>query len=96
MGSSDLAFERKLYVIRKRAESAIRYSGKVPGGDFFYISSLSFKTVVYKGMLLTTQLNTFYPDLTHPAMTYVVADDPHDPRGLARYGVGVAGGTGAT
>ena len=29
--TDDLAFERKLYVIRKRAESAIRYSGKVKG-----------------------------------------------------------------
>jgi len=54
--ADDLAFERKLYVIRRRAENAIRYSGKVPGGDSFYLSSLSYKTVVYKGMLLTEQL----------------------------------------
>src|SRR5947208_4961556 len=40
--ADDLAFERKLYVIRKRAENVIRYSGKVAGGEFFYISSLSF------------------------------------------------------
>src|SRR5437879_7116955 len=66
--ADDMAFERKLYVIRKRAETTIRYSGKVAGGDFFYISSLSFKTVVYKGMLLTTQLREYYPDLLHPAM----------------------------
>ena len=39
--ADDLAFERKLYVIRKRAENAIRYSGKVKGGDYFYLSSLS-------------------------------------------------------
>src|SRR6185436_18686956 len=64
--TDDLAFERKLYVIRKRAENAIRYSGKVDGGDFFYISSLSYKTVVYKGMLLTEQLGSYYPDLSHP------------------------------
>jgi glutamate synthase domain-containing protein 2/glutamate synthase domain-containing protein 1/glutamate synthase domain-containing protein 3 len=71
--ADDLAFERKLYVIRKRAETAIRYSGKVKGGDFFYISSLSFKTVVYKGMLLTTQLMEYYPDLTHEAMESALA-----------------------
>src|SRR5262247_2556237 len=71
--ADDLAFERKLYVIRKRAENAIRYSGKVAGGEFFYISSLSFKTVVYKGMLLTTQLNEYYPDLCHPAMESALA-----------------------
>src|SRR5205085_5796087 len=71
--TNDLAFERKLYVIRKRAENAIRYSGKVKGGDFFYISSLSFKTVVYKGMLLTTQLTEYYPDLSHPEMESALA-----------------------
>src|SRR5690349_4034578 len=71
--TDDLAFERKLYVIRKRAENAIRYSGKVEGGDFFYISSLSYKTVVYKGMLLTEQLGSYYPDLSHPAMETALA-----------------------
>src|SRR2546422_91382 len=71
--ADDMAFERKLYVIRKRAETAIRYSGKIDGGDFFYISSLSFKTVVYKGMLLTTQLCEYYPDLLHPAMESALA-----------------------
>jgi glutamate synthase (ferredoxin) len=71
--ADDMAFERKLYVIRKRAENAIRYSGKVGGGEFFYISSLSFKTLVYKGMLLTTQLSEYYPDLGHPAMDSALA-----------------------
>jgi glutamate synthase (ferredoxin) len=71
--ADDMAFERKLYVIRKRAENAIRYSGKVKGGGDFYFASLSFKTVVYKGMLLTTQLNEYYPDLSHPAMESALA-----------------------
>jgi glutamate synthase (ferredoxin) len=71
--TDDMAFERKLYVIRKRAENAIRYSGKVTGGEYFYISSLSFKTLVYKGMLLTTQLSEYYPDLSHPAMHSALA-----------------------
>ena len=71
--TDDLAFERKLYVIRKRAENAIRYSGKVQGGDYFYVSSLSYKTVVYKGMLLTEQLVSYYPDLSHPAMESALA-----------------------
>src|SRR5512139_221565 len=35
----DLVFERKLYVIRRRAENAIRYAG-LPGGDLFYVPSL--------------------------------------------------------
>jgi len=71
--TDDLAFERKLYVIRKRAENAIRYSGKVEGGDFFYIPSLSYKTVIYKGMLLTEQLGSYYPDLSHPLMETALA-----------------------
>jgi glutamate synthase domain-containing protein 2/glutamate synthase domain-containing protein 1/glutamate synthase domain-containing protein 3 len=71
--ADDMAFERKLYVIRKRAEHAIRYSGKVKGGDYFYFSSLSYKTVCYKGMLLTTQLSEYYPDLSHPAMESALA-----------------------
>ena len=71
--ADDMVFERKLYVIRKRAETAIRYSGKVEGADFFYVSSLSYKTVVYKGMLLTTQLHTYFPDLSHPAMETALA-----------------------
>ena len=71
--ADDAAFERKLYVIRRRAENAIRYSGKVPGGEFFYVSSLSYKTVVYKGMLLTEQLTQYYPDLSHPAMESALA-----------------------
>jgi glutamate synthase (ferredoxin) len=68
----ELAFERKLYVIRKRAERAIRYSG-VMGGHWFYISSLSCRTLVYKGMLLTEQMDEFFPDLKNPAMESALA-----------------------
>ena len=46
----DLAFGRKLYVIRKRASNIIRYDGLDPN---FYIPSLSCRTIVYKGMLTT-------------------------------------------
>jgi len=69
----ELAFERKLYVIRRRAENLIRYAGKVAGGAFFYLSSLSSRTVIYKGMLLTTQLAEYFPDLLHPAMESALA-----------------------
>jgi glutamate synthase domain-containing protein 2/glutamate synthase domain-containing protein 1/glutamate synthase domain-containing protein 3 len=63
----DLAFERKLYIIRRRAENAIRYAG-LPGGDFFYIPSFSSRTIIYKGMLTARQVTTFYPDLSDPSM----------------------------
>jgi glutamate synthase (ferredoxin) len=53
-----MSFERKLYVIRKRAEKEIRYSGK-PGGEEFYVCSMSYKTLVYKGMLTSRQWAAF-------------------------------------
>ena len=65
--ADELAFERKLYIIRKRAYSEIRTS-TLDGADFWYVCSLSCKTLVYKGMLLTEQLTTYYPDLLDPAM----------------------------
>jgi glutamate synthase (ferredoxin) len=64
----DMAFERKLYIIRRRAENAIRYSGKIKGGHFFYVASLSYKTIAYKGMLMSEQVETFFPELTDPAV----------------------------
>ncbi len=70
--ADNLAFERKLYVIRKRAERAIRY-GAVKGGHWFYVSSLSSNTLVYKGMLLTEQMDEFFPDLKNPAMESALA-----------------------
>jgi glutamate synthase (ferredoxin) len=65
--SDDMAFERKLYVIRKRAYTEIRSAG-LDGGDYWYLPSLSYKTIVYKGMLLTEQLPEYFPDLRDPAM----------------------------
>ncbi|MGH7965946.1 MAG: glutamate synthase central domain-containing protein, partial [Candidatus Binatia bacterium] len=70
--SDDLAFERKLYVIRRRVENAIRYGG-VAGGEFFYIPSLSCKTLIYKGMLTPRQVTTFYPDLSDPRVETAIA-----------------------
>src|ERR1700693_1560912 len=68
----DMAFERKLYVIRKLAERGIRYSG-IKGGNRFYICSLSYKTLIYKGMLMPEQVESFYPDLTDPLMESAIA-----------------------
>jgi glutamate synthase (ferredoxin) len=70
--TDDLAFERKLYVIRRRAENAIRYAG-LPGGDFFYVPSLSCRTLIYKGMLTPRQVVTFYPDLSDPLIESAIA-----------------------
>jgi glutamate synthase (ferredoxin) len=70
--ADDLAFERKLFVIRRRAENAIRYAG-LPGGDFFYVPSLSSRTLIYKGMLTSRQVSTFYPDLNDPQLESAIA-----------------------
>ena len=55
-------FERKLFVILKRAEKDIRFS-KEDKDSYFYFASLSSKTIVYKGMLTPDQVNRFYLDL---------------------------------
>jgi glutamate synthase (ferredoxin) len=68
----DMAFERKLYVIRRRAENAVRYKG-VAGGQYFYIPSLSCKTIIYKGMLTPRQVVTYYPDLSDPDVETALA-----------------------
>lgn len=61
--SEGLDFERKLYTIRKRAEKEIVAKSQDKGGKF-YMSSLSSRTVVYKGMLTARQLRDFYLDLS--------------------------------
>src|SRR3990172_1021515 len=61
------AFERKLYVIRKRFENAIHRFG-IPEAPAFYFPSLSSRTLVYKGMLMATQLREYFPDLSDPRL----------------------------
>lgn len=68
----DMDFERKLYVIRKLCDNAIRYSG-MKGGEYFYVASLSYRTLVYKGMLTTDQLESYYPDLTDDYLESAIA-----------------------
>ncbi|MFA5057464.1 MAG: glutamate synthase central domain-containing protein, partial [Opitutaceae bacterium] len=70
--TDDMAFERKLYIIRKRAHNEIRAS-TLDGAEFWYLCSLSYKTFVYKGMLLTTQLEEYFSDLQNPAMESALA-----------------------
>jgi glutamate synthase (ferredoxin) len=70
--TDNLAFERKLYVIRKRAYNEIRTS-TLQGAESWYVASLSHRTIVYKGMLLTEQLAEYYPDLTDPRMETALA-----------------------
>lgn len=57
------AFERQLYVIRKRASHLLRNS-HLSQAKSFYISSLSTKVIVYKGQLTPEQVFPYYPDLS--------------------------------
>jgi len=57
-----LAFERKLYVIRKQVETAIRISN-LDQKESFYITNLSSRTLSYKGLLMPSQLKDFFLDL---------------------------------
>ena len=61
----EAAFERKLYVIRKRIEHII-FSSDLSQRDNFYIPSLSYRTFVYKGMLTGSQFEPMFPDVTEP------------------------------
>jgi glutamate synthase (ferredoxin) len=68
----DLAFERKLYVVRRLVEKAVSRSA-IPSRVDFYIPSLSCRTIVYKGMLNASQLRTFYPDLVDERVESAIA-----------------------
>lgn len=60
--TSEISFERRLYVIRKRSEQ-LTLGANQDSGDYFYFASLSCRTIVYKGMLTAGQMDAFYLDL---------------------------------
>ncbi len=68
--ADDQAFERKLYIIRKRTHSAIHPTGV---DSYWYATSLSCRTVVYKGMLTPEQVGLYFPDLADEAMASALA-----------------------
>ena len=64
------AFERKLVVIRKQTLNPLGKLAEkhgLPGLTETYIPSFSSRTIVYKGLLLATQVGSFYDDLRDPA-----------------------------
>jgi glutamate synthase domain-containing protein 2/glutamate synthase domain-containing protein 1/glutamate synthase domain-containing protein 3 len=67
-GLDQAALERKLYLIRKRAEAEIAGSD-IHDKGFFYIPSLSSRTIVYKGLLLAPQIARFYKELSDPQVS---------------------------
>ncbi len=62
-GASGVALDRRVYPLRKRIEHELG----------IYFASLSCRTVVYKGMLTTAQLEPFYPELSDPRLASALA-----------------------
>src|SRR6185369_1266334 len=64
------AFDRKLYIVNQRAIHEIRDTGV---DNYWYVSSISSRTIIYKGMLMPVQVDRYYPDLRDPAMVSAIA-----------------------
>ncbi|MBM6775405.1 glutamate synthase large subunit [Olsenella profusa] len=70
--AAGMDFERRLYVCRRTIERA---ADKNPAlaGKIFYVCSMSSRTIVYKGMLVATQMRRFYLDLNDAAVETALA-----------------------
>jgi len=66
----ELAFNRKLYIVNQRAIHEIRDTGV---DNYWYVSSISSRTIIYKGMLMPVQVDRYYPDLCDPDMVSALA-----------------------
>ena len=66
------ALERKLFIIRKVAAHAIQALNLAHGKEC-YVPSMSARTIVYKGMLLATQVGEYYLDLKDPRVESAIA-----------------------
>src|SRR5699024_4959961 len=69
-GTSGTDLDRIMFFIRKRCERELGTTGDRPT---VYFPSLSARTVIYKGMLTTAQLERFYRDLQDPRMESAIA-----------------------
>jgi glutamate synthase (NADPH) large chain len=65
-------FERKCFVMRKRIEHAVR-SLELQDNAYFYVPSLSCRTIVYKGMLLANEVGVYYKDLVDERVVSALA-----------------------
>ena len=66
------ALERKLYVIRRTASSAIQRLNLKHSREY-YVPSMSCRTVIYKGLLLADQVGQYYLDLQDPRVVSALA-----------------------
>ena len=65
--------EGLLYVIRKKIEQAVLEDEGIIDKDSCYVVSMSTRTLVYKGMLSSLQLRTYFKDLQSPYFTSAIA-----------------------
>ena len=68
-------FERKLFVLRNYASHTISNTVKKDAIGF-YVASLSYKTVVYKGQLTSLQVRHYFPDLSNKRVVQCIRSDP--------------------
>ena len=71
-GLDQPVFERQLYIIRKRIEAMANSAGMEEARSL-YVPSMSSITVVYKGLLIATQITRFYRDLSDPLVVSALA-----------------------
>ncbi|MGI6591097.1 MAG: glutamate synthase large subunit [Eggerthellaceae bacterium] len=65
-------FERGLYVCRRIIEKK-GHADRALDGKIFYVCSMSTRTIVYKGMLVATQMRRFFPDLDNASTETALA-----------------------
>ncbi|VVM22307.1 Glutamate synthase [NADPH] large chain (EC [uncultured Gammaproteobacteria bacterium] len=68
-----LDFERALFVIRKHVSHNIRTDASLSQALLFYVCSLSTTVIIYKGMLMGSQVLNFYTDLSDPKYSTYLA-----------------------
>ena len=62
---SEHEFNVKLFIARKISENKI-LSSKISERSFFYLPSLSSRTLIYKGLLVPEDIKSYYRDLSDP------------------------------
>ncbi len=69
---SPLDLDRKLYLLRKNLIHTV-LKAYPELADFYYFTSISSRTIVYKGQLTASQLRTYYADLADPDYTSAIS-----------------------
>ncbi len=64
---TDFDFNLKLYIARKVTEHTI-INSKLSTRKFFYVSSLSIKIIIFKGLLMPNDIKLYYKDLMDPGV----------------------------